>query len=150
MLTEICAYLKNFFVETYYIGHITVTDGIVACNGTQIDIKQDQYFTLVNEKAKSILGTYKYGADELKDRDITGAVWLMDVPDDLIAIVGEISAWMEKYGGADSTAMSPFATESFAGYSYSMYYGGRSEDGNNGAPLWAAKFGGRLARWRKI
>ena len=150
MLLEICGYLKNFFVDTNYTGHITVVDGTVFCDGKEIAIAQDQYFTLVNEKAKSILGIYKYGKGELKDRDIAGAVWLMDVPDDLLALAGEITAWMEKYGGVESMALSPFNSESFAGYSYSKASGSSSDNSNNGTPMWVSQFGGRLARWRRI
>ena len=150
MLTEICGYLNNFFVETYYFGHVMVEGNIVFCDGSEITIKEGQYFTIVNAKAKSILGTYKQG-DELKDRDIkNGAVWLMDIPDNVISLADEIAAWMEKYGGVDSVSNSPYNSESFGGYSYTKSSGGSSDGSADSTPAWAKVYGARLAHYRRI
>ena len=112
-----------------------------------IEIADGQYFRIIG----SILsdGVYKYGTDELADEEFDGAIWLMRVPTDVIAITGEISEWMEKYGGVDSTANSPYNSESFGGYSYSKSSGGNAESASSG-PAWASAFGSRLARYKKI
>ena len=48
-------------------------------------------------------------------------------------------------------AMSPFTSESFAGYSYSKGgAGGSGSSGGSGATGWKAAFASRLNAWRKL
>ena len=148
MLTEICNYLKNWFSNEHYIGAIAITNGIIRCNSKLVEIAEGQYFRVIG----SILsdGVYKYGTDTLDDEEFTGAVWLMRVPADVIAIAAEVTEWMEKYGGADSSANSPYNSESFGGYSYSKSSGGSSDGSADLAPAWAKAYGARLSRYKKI
>lgn len=154
-ITEVCAYLKNWFdIDDDHRplpskrGDFTITGGSIDLSGLLID---GQYFRIQN----SILndGVYKYPAEEgeLSDETFTGKVQSMKVPKDFLAVVAEISEWIEKYGAASNSANSPFNSESFAGYSYSKSSGGtKATDGSDGIPAWWSVFGGRLARWRKL
>ena len=72
----------------------------------------------------------------------------MAVPATVIAIASDINEWQTKYGGADSDAMSPFTSESFAGYSYSKSGSGNANSGSN--ITWQDVFGGRLNKYRKL
>jgi hypothetical protein len=67
----------------------------------------------------------------------------MAVPRGFLALVAEIEAWNTKYGAG---AMSPYASESFGGYSYSK---GATAGGSN-ATTWSDAFASRLNAWRKI
>lgn len=147
MLTEICNYLKNWFSNEKYIGFITISDGTFSCNGKLITIAEGQYFRIIG----SILsdGVYKYGTDSISDEGFDGAIWLMRVPADVIGLAAEIADWMAKYGGTDSQSMSPYNSESFGGYSYSKSSGGSIESTST-TPAWAAVYGGRLARYRRL
>lgn len=146
MLTEICNYLKNWFSNEKYIGYIRISDGAFYCNDSKIDIAEGQYFRIIGSLLLD--GVYKYGTDILLDEGFNGAIWLMRVPADVISLTAEISAWMEKYGGIDSMSNSPYNSESFGGYSYSKSSGGSSEASTT--PAWAAIYGARLARYRRI
>jgi hypothetical protein len=85
----------------------------------------------------------------LTDEVFDGAIWLMAIPKDVLILSEEIDAWIEKYGGVDSVAMSPYNSESFGGYSYSKS-GGGSSDGTSKAGTWQGAFATRLNEWRKI
>ena len=152
MLNEICAYLKNWFDVNddhkplpSWRGEFVITDGSIDLSGKLLN---GQYFRIQNSIFND--GVHKYPATDLHDETFTGKIQAMAVPSDLIAILGEITAWMDKYGGADSTANSPFNSESFGGYSYSKSPGGASTTESSNTPAWWGTFGGRLARWRKL
>ena len=71
----------------------------------------------------------------------------MAIPKEVVNIASDIKTWVEKNGGADSAANSPFTSESFGGYSYSK---GASVSGDYAAGDWKSAFASRLAQWRKI
>lgn len=144
MLTEICAYLKNWFDfnQSKYFGTITITDGTF---DLQSEIQSGQYYRIVGSVFND--GVHKRGSEELTDETFDGAVWLMAVPKDVIDLDKRISDWMAKYGGVDSDAMSPYQSESFGGYSYSKASGGT--DGSTVAG-WQSIFGAELRRYKKI
>lgn len=88
---------------------------------------------------------------QLTDEVFTGAVWEMGIPPAVLQLADEIEEWQNKYGGADSAAMSPFNSESFGGYSYSKSTGGGgSGSGSGSAGSWQSVFASRLNPWRKI
>lgn len=151
MLNEICAYLNNWFDMNddheplpSWRGQFVISDGNIDLEGK---ILNGQYFRIQNSIFND--GIYKYPATDLTDETFTGKVQAMAIPKDLIKIAGEITEWMDANGKATSQAMSPFNSESFAGYSYSKSTGA-ADKGSNGMPIWAGVYGGRLARWRKL
>ena len=146
MLTEICEYLRNWFCEDsdIYVGTISIGDGIITA--PNCNIQTGQYVRIVNSVFND--GVIKYGEDELTDETFEGAVWLMRVPKAVVNIAQELQDWQDKYGGTDSKAISPFNSESFAGYSYSKS-SGYSSDGSQSS-TWQGIFGARLAGWRKL
>ena len=147
MLSEICAYLRNWFDvnQPKTFGDITIENGkfITDCN-----LKENQYFRIIDSTFND--GIYKNDNDlQLIDETFDGAVWAMALPPDFIKIVSEISAWQEKYGAVDSVALSPFNSESFGGYSYSKS-SGNNDTTQDKSGTWQGAFGARLVRWRKI
>lgn len=157
MLTEICAYLKNWFDmksdHTYlaeYKGAFTITDGVITdAAGNAVTFLDGQYFRIIDSVLND--GVWKYGAQSgLRNETFEGTIRGMAVPSDLVDIADDIEAWQQKYGSSESDAMSPFASESFGGYSYSKPAGvtGGTEGGSGAS--WQSAFGTRLARYRKI
>ena len=149
MLTEICEYLRTWFcddsdmiVRNIVIGdsEITVPYGL---------IQPGQYLRIIGSVFND--GVIQYGTDELVPETFDGAIWPMRVPKALILLDEEIEEWQTKYGSADSKAMSPFNSESFAGYSYSKSGGTVSADGSVATPNnWQGVFAARLSPWRKL
>lgn len=145
MLTELCKELNNYFDIKHYYGEFTIADGALV----DIDYLQEgQYFRIVGSVFND--GVYQYPATELKDEVFDGAIWAMAIPSEVIALADDIDAWTKKYQSLDSSAMSPFTSESFGGYSYSKGSGSSSGNGGGVGNTWQGVFANRLNKWRKI
>lgn len=154
MMTDICQYLHNWFNRkpdgsTYpqYSGTFTVADdSIVELSGKLVT---GQYFRIIGSLFND--GVHKLGSDTLKNEVFDGAVWSMAVPPVVVSLAAEIADWQAKYGSVSSEAMSPFQSESFAGYSYSKANGGVSSNGSvKSQNTWQNVYEARLAPWRKL
>lgn len=147
MLTEICQYLHNWFNRKpdgsdypKYSGVFEIVNGELDMD----DLAEGQYFRILGSLFND--GVHKFG-DALTDETFDGEIWSMGIPQDVVKRAEVISEWMEKYGGADSTAMSPYQSESFDGYSYSKQQGSSA---SGGGVNWQSVFGADLAPWRKV
>lgn len=154
MLTELCQYLKNWFELDQISGKVTITDGNITVvsdsllfSGSAPTIKIGQYIHIEGSIFNN--GVFQYGNDMLTDETFEGTVWLMGIPQAIIDLDAEITAWRDKYESISSPAMSPFNSESFKGYSYSK---GTVSNGTGAESAlgWQNVFGPRLAPWRKI
>lgn len=151
MLTEICAYLKNYFCfkGDRIIGDFSVVDGAVV---PSFSISDGQYYRIVGSVFND--GVHKFGdaEDTLKDEgEFHGAVWLMRVPQDVIDLAQDIKNWQDKYGGIDGANMSPYSSESFGGYSYTKASGSSTSSASSTAvTTWKDVFASRLAPYRRI
>lgn len=140
MLSEIFAYLKNYFVADgdVHTGRYKISNGKIEPLNF---LKDGQYFRIVGSALND--GVYKYGEETLIDENFDGSVWAMRVPADFVILASEIVAWRDK--NAD-TLNSPYQSESFGGYSYSK---GNSASGT-GAYGWQDQFAARLNPYRRL
>ncbi len=99
---------------------------------------EGQYFRIVGSVFND--GVYQYPVYTLTDEVFNGAVWVLALDPALLSLVSDIEKWQEENKKAIE---SPYQSESFGGYSYSM------KDGENKVS-WKSVFGDRLNRWRKI
>lgn len=145
MINEICAEIKNYFTFEYdkYIDDWTIEDGAIT---PSIDIPTN-YIRIVGSRLND--GVHSTANTDLVNEEFHGAIWIMSPPSDFLALVEEIKAWQEKYGSVDSTAMSPFQSESFGGYSYTKTSGSNSASGSS-IPTWKDVFASRLNKYRRI
>ena len=138
MLTEICAELRNYFEvpNGRHFGKFEISGGSIA----PLDFLQEaQYFRIIGSVFND--GVHQYPASDLTDEVFHGAVWAMALPHSLIALSAEI----EEYNKSDTGKASPYASESFGGYSYT-----KATDAN-GVPIsWQKAFADRLSKWRKL
>ena len=143
MLTELCQELKNWFDLERHQGTFTIEDGNIIADF----LLPRQYFRIVGSVFSD--GVYKYPpAEYLPPETFTGAVWVLAIPKEVVALADEISAWRAKYEATDSQAMSPYLSESFGGYSYSK--GAGNSTASNASTGWKNVFKSRLNMWRKI
>jgi hypothetical protein len=146
MLTQICQYLRNWFVRDKYFGSFTISGGVLTyADGTALPLLSGQYFRIVG----SILndGVHKNAAsDVLADETFSGAVWSMAVPPDFLALAQDIATWCTDNAAAIN---SPYQSETVGGYTYKLKDGGGSNSAA-GAGTWEAQFASRLGPWRKI
>ena len=139
MLTELCAELRNYFEvpNGRHFRKFTISGGSIA----PLDFLQEgQYFRIVGSVFND--GVYQYPATSLTDEVFEGAVWAMALPPSIIALAAEI----EEYNNSDAGKPSPYASESFAGYSYQKFTDGNGGDGSR----WQKVFASRLSKWRKL
>lgn len=155
MLTEICGYLKNWFVKEMLYGDFIITNGVITyADGGALPLQIGQHFRIVGSVFND--GVFEYGEGEVKnssnpslvDEIFNGSVWTMAVPLEVIEISQAVDEWKTKYEGVDSPMMSPYNSESFGGYSYSKSAGNTADKGNGTS--WQSVFGSRLARFRKV
>ena len=151
MLSVVCAEIRNWFTydSDKHIGDIKIIGGVIT---PSFDFKTD-YIRIVGSHKND--GVYKVEditdpeRNPLRDEEFHGAVWEMSIPADFLSLCEEIAAWQEKFGGVDSTNMSPFQSESFGGYSYSKASGGNSSS-SSVVPTWKSVYASRLNIYRKI
>lgn len=140
MLEQILDHIHNYFVKEVVSGKFTISEGI------QLDFLQEgQYFKIVGSVLND--GIYMYPASDLIDEEFDGEIWAMAVPRAVIALASEIEDWNEKFG---DSAVSPFQSESFGGYSYTKKSGGSQSESGYDPSDWRSVFRSRLNNWRKI
>lgn len=147
MLSEVCAYLRNYFDngQPHTFGEIEIKNGALF---TPCNLKAGQYFRIVGSTFND--GVYEFPTTTLRvDETFNGAVWGMAVPPDLIDLIAEMEAW--KADKANAYALnSPYQSESKADYSYTLKSGADGNGKNSGASALINQFAGRLSRWRKL
>lgn len=147
MLTELCDYLKNWFVVSMYYGDFKIADGAITyADGRELPLQIGQHFRITDSIFNNAV--YEFGKAEqgMTDETFTGSVWAMAVPPEVLKVGNEIAAWKAKYEGVDSAMMSPFNSESLYGYNYSKSSGADGGGGWQSNPV----FKNKLARYRKV
>lgn len=146
MLTQICQYLRNWFDRDRLLGRIKIENGELSfADGRSVPLVSGQYFRVIGSLFND--GVRLYGVTELTDEEFDGAVWSMAVPPPVLALADEISAWVQ---ANQSALSSPYSSESFGGYSYTLRSGYDATRGNSGPVTWQTQFSAALAPWRKI
>lgn len=141
MLTELCQELKNWFERDKYFGTFTIESGEIAVPVGSL--RDGQFFRIIGSVFND--GVHQYPATDLHDEVFEGAIWAMAVPPAVIELSEEIDAWIEKY---DNVVSSPYASESFGGYSYSKASSGQGSAASG--PTWQSVYASKLNRYRKI
>ena len=136
MIGELLHEIRNYFDKSRYFGTFRIVDGSPILD--DIPIQNGQYIRICGSVFND--GVYQYPTNDLIDEEWSGAVWLLAIPKDVLDLSDEIDAWKDKHG-----ATGPYASESFAGYSYT-----KATSKNGGAYTWKDEFGSQLNRWRKI
>lgn len=143
MLTNVCQYLRNWFTRAIWLGDYKIVGGVLTyANGEALPLLEGQYYRIVG----SVLNDGVHNtADMLTDEEFSGAVWSMAIPPDFLQLVEDISMWVTDNA---KTINSPYQSESFGGYSYTL----KSNGGTSGAEAgtWQSQFAARLSPWRKI
>lgn len=154
MLTQICQELRNWFDRGLpkYHGIIHIADGVVTVDGVLPSLQTGQHYRLIGTVFNDGVHVWGLGSQDLvPEADVDATLWEMRVPPVVVELANDIAAWQDKYGCVESENMSPFSSESFAGYSYSKASGGGSSSGGGGSTVdWRSAFASRLNRWRKI
>ena len=148
MLQQICENICNYFEKAGYDGTFEIADGMIS-----LPLLDGQRFLIRGSALND--GMYTYHDTGIKNDDDTKAVGLHDetfagricalaVPPAVIALSGEINAWVAEHG---EIVNSPYSSESVLGvYSYTKGVG----TGAGGSVSWKDVFADQLKRWRKV
>lgn len=95
-------------------------------------------------------GLHRQGVSDWTDEEAACTVTVCAVPKALLCVVSDIAEWREANRAASlKAAASPYTSESFDGYSYSLRGDLAGSDGSSLSD-WQAQFASRLNPWRKI
>ena len=140
MLEQLLMCLNNWFLlpDGVHAGMYSVEQGGIALPF----LRDGQYFRVVGSVFND--GLHQYPCSDLLNETFDGAVWALAVPKAVVDLSLEIEQWQTKNGEA---AASPYASESFGGYSYTK----RSGNSNaGGVSTWQDAFRARMNPWRKL
>lgn len=151
MLQQVCEHIHNYFKASTIGGTFEIAGGMIS----PLSLLEGQRFlvegSLLNDgvytyHAAGITNDDDNGEAGLADETFTGAIVAMAVPPAVIALTGEITDWVGKYGEA---VMSPYSSETVNGvYSYTKTT--KSGEAGGRGYSWQDVFKSRLNRWRKI
>ena len=149
MLQQILENVHNYFIAEVNEGKWVIADGMISLpllDGQRFlisgSVLNDGVYTYHSAGISNDDDTEEVG---LQDETFTGAISALAVPPAVIALSGEVNAWVDANGGIVS---SPYQSESVIGaYSYTKAVGG---SGAGGAVVWQDVFKDRLNRWRKV
>lgn len=140
MLTDLCQELHNWFSDgTVYHGNYEIVNGIIVLPFLQ----EGQFFRIVGSVFNDGVHCYNDPHDTLKSETFEGDIYPMCVTQTVLDLSERIDAWIAK--NAEISA-SPFQSESWGGYSYSL----KSKNGDSGDISWQSAFARELNRWRKM
>ena len=150
MLNQICENICNYFIKESYDGVYEIEDGMIS-----LPLLEGQRFLIRGSSLND--GMYTYHDTEIRDDDDavlavglqdetwTGTICALAVPPAVIALSGEVKAWVDANGEALN---SPYTSENVLGvYSYTKKDGGHGAGGSVG---WMDVFADKLKRWRKV
>jgi len=153
MLQEVLEYIHNYFIKSPNPGTYTIADGVIS---PLPQIKEGQRIWITGSDlndgvytwhSHGILDDDDINAAGLQDETFAGTICALAVPPAVLALSEEISQWVDSN---QDSINSPFASESFNGYSYSLKSGNATGGDSAGQIGWQNIFGKRLERWRKL
>lgn len=146
---ELCAECRNFFQRSIIRGSFTVRDGAFE---PLLDVPDGAWIRVVGSVFND--GVYQYPHGPFADETFRGAVWVLAIPEDFVALLNDINAWEAANRDAIANATAeilsagPYTSESFAGYTYT-----KKTSLGDVATSWRDPrlgFSARLNVWRKI
>ena len=141
MLEMVLTHLKNWFVvpRGVHEGIYTIENGTLELPFLQ----NGQYYRICGSVFND--GLHKYGdeSDKLQNETFSGTVWALAIPKSVVELSAKIEEWQNKNG---AVAESPYSSESFGGYSYSIATD--SQTGNRAT--WETVFRSQLNPYRQM
>ena len=147
MLEQVLNHLHNWFVyDQIDASHCAIADGSFPAS---VQIPEGAWYRIQGSMLND--GLHQHPAADLRDETFDGFITICAIPNALFAVVEEIEDWQAAYqAGRDKAMASPFSSESFGGYSYTMKDYTASGAASGGLSGWQAAFAGQLNPWRKV
>lgn len=139
-LTDFCEEVKNWFDCERAFGIFEIKNGTIVIP----DMQNGQYFRICDSVFND--GVYQYPASGLTDEVFDGAIWYMAVPPSVETLIADMTAW--ETANADAIN-SPYQSESFGGYSYSLKSSGSGGNADGSVDAFS-HFSSKINRYRKV
>lgn len=139
-LTDFCEEVKNWFDRERAFGIFEIKNGTIVIP----DMQYGQYFRICDSLFND--GVYQYPPSGLINEIFDGAIWYMAVPPDVVSLIDDMTAWETKNADAIN---SPYQSESFGGYSYSLKSSGAGGNVDGSVDAFS-HFSSKINRYRKV
>lgn len=145
ILEQVLGSIHNWFVrDTIEVKGCSVTDGALPAS---VNIPNGVWYRVQGSYLNDGMHLKGDEAEGLVDETFDGTITTHVIPRALLSIVDEISQWAE---GNSKAANSPYQSESFGGYSYTLKGNSTASGTNAPSTGWRAVFAGRLNQYRKL
>ena len=145
LLEDVLSHIHNWFVrEKVTVSGLEVSDGTLPASVTG-GMLDGQWYRIEGSYLND--GLHQHPATDLEDETFDATISLLAIPNGLLRVVEDIDAWQEANGSALD---SPYASESFGGYTYTLKDGIGSQNGSQGLTGWRLAFRDRLNPWRRM
>lgn len=154
-LEQVLAHIHNWFTrETLSLTGCEVVGGQLPASVAEA-VPSGAWYRIEGSYLNDGLHLRGEGDEGLTDEEFDGTLTVLAVPKALLAVVDEIQDWVDATAEARSkAAASPYQSESFGGYTYSMrsdLTGGSSgSSGGGGLTGWQAAFKSDLNPYRRL
>lgn len=146
ILEQVLYHIHNWFVYDEASGYFKIEDGSLPAS---VSIPDGAWYRIQGSLFND--GLHQHTANDLIDETFDGTITTCAIPKALLDVVDEIEDWLEHYAIAMSKAQdSPYQSESFDGYSYSIRSDLTAQNGSGGPTGWQTAFASRLNPFRKI
>lgn len=149
ILEQILWHIHNWFErEQIPVSTCCIDDGSLPTSITD-QMLDGQWYRIEGSYLND--GLHQNPDTELSDETFSGTITLLAIPKPLLAVAEEISDWVAlNRTAAQQAAASPYQSESFDGYSYSIRSDLTANSGSGGLTGWQAAFASQLNPWRKM
>jgi len=152
ILEQVLYHIHNWFErESFTVSGCEIVGGSLPGSVTDLMLDGQWYRvegSCLNDGLHRYVETYPQGeSSDLTDETFDGTISLLAIPKALLLVVDDIVAWVDANQSAQN---SPYQSESFGGYSYSLKGVTGANSASGGLSGWQAVFAGRLNPWRKM
>ena len=149
ILEQVLYHIHNWFErDVLTVNDCQIEDGSLPASITS-EMLDGQWYRIEGSYMNE--GLHQNPDNGLTDETFDGTISLLAIPKALLLVVEDICDWVDATNEASQKALrSPYQSESFGGYSYSLKGQSGSNSGSGGLVGWQAEFASRLNPWRKM
>lgn len=135
---------NHFEASSFDVRGCSISGGVISA-----DIPNGAWYRIDGSLLND--GMHKHPDTTLEDETFDGTITICRIPKPLLDVVEEVDAYLAASSDAlAKVAASPYASESFGGYSYSLRSDLTGGGSGGGAGGWQSVFARRLRPWRKL
>ena len=146
-LEDILWHIHNWFGRESVTAKVEIAGGELPAS-VSARLMEGQWYRIEGSYLND--GLHQHPDTELSDETFDGTISLLAIPRALLRLDQRIQDYIDQTADATEKARrSPFQSESFDGYSYSLKGGNGSNSASGGLSGWQSEFAGELNAWRK-